>query len=511
MDSALLTLVIRPDKDLTIDTTAIPILYVGEPVDFRFAASGGVPPYAWLTPQPVNGLSIHRESGQVEGGPAIAAKEEMMKVTVLDSQGTRVERDYLLSVHGTVEITTPAALPAAIPGRPYRGTFAASGGTGPYLWEISYGGLPGDSWQLSGGGVLTGQGSNRTQLSAFTVIVTDADGLTCEKRFRLASSDFLIAQPSREKVGLAWPREAVADLLAASGLSAGGYRVLRDGQAVYEGSANNFVDHHVPTGSTPRYTLIVLTHNGEAQPVAETETAVLPQTLTRAQPGTTGDPYADRVVLFRPLTAGGYGSGHQPRNITGPPDGRSIYSPAYKPGEVLSLHARPSGGGSIDLEFIDNIVEIAPGEDLTVFENVLFVGGNGSQRFMEPAVIKVALFPGEWISLPCDVIPPAPGQPLDLRDPFYYSRGIAGRNGTTGDDPTNPSRSGGDSFDLDEAAARAGLSWIRYIRIESTGDLGRQDDVGGDLIRHPADPAFSPLSGSGSSGFDLDAVSAVHY
>jgi hypothetical protein len=271
------------------------------------------------------------------------------------------------------------------------------------------------------------------------------------------------------------------------------------------------VDRGLRPGSIPRYTLTALTNDGGRQSVSEKETAVLPQILTRAEPGRNGDPYADRVVSFQPLSPGGYGSDSLPRNVTGPPDGRSVYAPAYKPGEVLSLHARAGAGGLVELEFTDNIVEIAPGEDLTVFENVLFVGGNGNQRFMEPALISVALFPGEWHRLPCDVVPPAAGQPLDLKDPFYYARGIAGRNGTTGSDPTNPNASGGDSFDLDEAAARAGLTWIRYIRIQSTGDAALRDDAGGDLIRHPDDPAFNPLSGSGSSGFDLDAVSAVHY
>ncbi|MDB6070974.1 MAG: cell surface protein, partial [Verrucomicrobiales bacterium] len=246
-------------------------------------------------------------------------------------------------------------------------------------------------------------------------------------------------------------------------------------------------------------------------PLTEKQTAVLPQVRTRAQPGNTGDPYADRVVRFSPLAANGYGSGALPANVTGPPDGRDTYAPASKPGEVLSLHARVGSGGFIELEFTDNIVEIGPGEDLTVFENVLFIGRSANQRFMEPAVISVALYPGEWHALPCDVIPPAGDQPLDLRDPFYYARGIAGRNPTSGEDPTDPSRSGGDSLDLEPATAAAGLSWIRYIRIQSTGDQSRTDDVGGDSIRHTADPAFSPLTGSGNSGFDLDAVSAVHY
>ncbi len=516
-DSAEIRIIIKPEQDLKIDTESIPLLSPGgggPGYFFRFTASGGVPPYFWRDP-PSPGLSLVLYNEGIHAGAiqsvTTTAGEQMITIVLSDSQGTQVEKQFLLKVGEGLEITTGSTLPPVVPGRPYRGTFEATGGVLPYQWELAYGTLPDPSWSISPEGVLTGSGNSPAQMVKFTVLVKDAEEATYEKEFRLVGGDFLTAVPSREKVGLAWDSRDVAALLLEGGLGTGGFQVLRDGVPVYEGTGSNFVDRGVPTGSTPRYTLVAMLSDGSAQPVAEKEVAVLPQTLARAEPGSTGDPYADRVVSFRPLSAGGYGAGNVPRNVTGPPDGRSTYSPAYKPGEVLSLHAKAGAGGSIELEFTDNIVEIAPGEDLTVFENVLFVGGDGNQRFMEPAVVSVALFPGEWHRLSCDVVPPAAGQPLDLKDPFYYSRGFAGRNGTTGSDPTNPNASGGDSLDLDEAAARAGLSWIRYIRIQSTGDAALRDDAGGDLIRHPDDPAFNPLSGSGSSGFDLDAVSAVHY
>ncbi len=514
-DRASLKLVIRPEKDLTIDTVTLPVLPLGEPVDFAFTASGGVPPYVWDTGGiTVNGLTISPDgpdAGRIQGGPPVEAREDQWRVQVTDAQGTRVEKTFTVRVAEDLEVTTPAALPAASPGQPYHGRFAAAGGTPPYLWTLESGHFPDVSWTLAGDGTLTGTANPQSTVSRFTLKVTDATGETFEKTFTLVISDLLILVPSREKVGVAWHPGAVSEVLAAAGTGAAAFRVVRDGLVVYEGNGSNFVDRGLPTGTTPRYQLTALTTDGQEIRLGEKETAVLPQVLTRAQPGSSGDPYADRVVSFQPLSAGGYGAGSLPANVTGPPDGRSVYSPAYKPGEVLSLHARHGAGGSIELEFTDNIVEIGPGEDLTVFENVLFVGGNANQRFMEPAVISVALFPGEWHALPCAVMPPAGDQPLDLRNPFYYARGFAGRNGTTGDDPTNPGRSGGDSLDLDEPAARAGLSWIRFIKIQSTGDRARRDDAGGHLIRHPDDPAFSPLSGAGSSGFDLDAVSAVNY
>ena len=510
-DTVKLTLVIRPERDLAIETNEMPPFKPGEPAPAGFVAGGGVPPYRWsLTGKLPEGLSLEQATGELRGTTEQAGEFPLL-ITVTDSQETKVERALTLLCREELDITNPEALPPAGPGRAYTLDFEATGGLAPYTWTLGGGSFPDSSWQLSKTGTLTGQGGSTEQLVEFTLTVTDAAEASFEKTFRLAVSDLLILVPSREKVGVAWSPAAVSGLLAGGGVSATGFQVMRDGTPVYEGGGSNFVDRGVRSGSIPRYTLTALTSDGGRQSVSEKETAVLPHVLTRAEPGRNGDPFADRVVSFQPLSPGGYGSASLPRNVTGPPDGRSVYAPAYKPGEVLSLHARTGAGGSVELEFTDNIVEILPGEDLTVFENVLFVGGSGTQRFMEPAVVSVALFPGEWHRLSCDAVPPTAGQPLDLRDPFYYARGFAGRNGTTGSDPTNPNASGGDSLDLDEAAARAGLTWIRYIRIQSTGDAALRDDAGGDLIRHPDDPAFNPLSGSGSSGFDLDAVSAVHY
>lgn len=511
VDTASMKLVVRPEKDLAIETAELPAFKPTEPASAELHAGGGVPPYRWsLTGQLPEGLSLQPDTGRIEGSTSQAG-DFPLPVTVTDSQETRVEKVLTLRCHEGLDITTPEALPPAAPGAAYELSFEATGGVAPYTWEISGGFLPDSSWKLSDTGLLTGQGGSTEQFVEFTLTVSDSTEATFEKSFRLAVGDLLILVPSREKVGVAWSPAAVSGLLAAGGLSATGFQVLRDGIPVYEGGGSNFVDRGLRPGSIPRYTLMALTNDEGRQSVSEKETAVLPQILTRAEPGRNGDPYADRVVSFQPLSPGGYGSASLPRNVTGPPDGHSIYAPANKPGEVLSLHARPGAGGLVELEFTDNIVEILPGEDLTVFENVLYVGGNANQRFMEPAVVSVALFPGEWHRVSCDAVPPIDGQPLDLRDPFYYARGFAGRNGTTGSDPTNPNASGGDSLDLDEAAARAGLTWIRYIKIQSTGDAALRDDAGGDLIRHPDDPAFNPLSGSGSSGFDLDAVSAVHY
>lgn len=508
--SAAMILVIRPEKDLVITTASLPRGSLDQSYNATLQAEGGSKPYSWkvsgeLPPH----LVLDPADGELFGTSEVQG-DYAINLVVTDTQGFTAEKSLTFRVGEDLEITSPPNLPSVSPGQPFSYDFKARGGVEPYVWELTNDNFPDKSWNLTPEGKLEGRAPTSEGIAEFTLRVRDAEDESFEKTFRLSVSDLLIAVPSRGKAGLAWSPTAVAGMLAGAG-SPAGFVVLRDGSPVYQGRGSNFVDQGLTTGSSPEYTLLAIMPDGSEWPLGSKTITILPMSLERGIPGERGDPFADAVTAFNPLSPGGYGATQMPRNVTGPPDGRSTYAPAYKASEVLSLHAKLYFGGSIELEFKDNIVELAPGEDLTVFENVMFVGGDANRRFMEPAVVSVALFPGEWHRLRTDVVPPADGQPVDVYNPFYYNQGIAGRNPTTGDDPTDPSRSGGDSFDLNTAEGAAGLTWIRYIRIQSTGDQAMRDDNGGDLIRHNDDPNFGPLTGAGSSGFDLDAVSAVHY
>jgi len=268
------------------------------------------------------------------------------------------------------------------------------------------------------------------------------------------------------------------------------------------------VDHGLATGGVYRYTLSAIDGAGRSIVAGERTVTVLPPTLQKAKAGVSADPYADRVVKYAPLSANAYGANQVPMNVTGPPDGVSTDVPANQKNQVASLGAITSapGGGSITLEFTDNIVELGQGLDITLFENVFFVDKDPQKRFMEIGLVEVALFDDQWHKLPNSVNPSAMG---NLKHPAYYTSGIAGVNATTGEDPSDPSRSGGDSFDLNGLpTADAGLRWVRYIRIRSPGDKVTKDSYG-NLIRHTSD--YSALIGISTSGFDLDAVSAVNW
>ncbi|MDB6069481.1 MAG: Ig family protein, partial [Verrucomicrobiales bacterium] len=258
-DSAELKIVIRPDRALTLDSTALPTFGFDGPVEFQFAASGGVPPYQWTaTPPPPAGLTLHAggtRAGLLEGPAPTEAMEMPVVITVTDSQDEKVTKPFTLKIAAGLDITTPSALPPAVPGQAYQGTFQAEGGTPPYQWKMVSGEFPGEGWKLSEEGILTNSSNHEGSVGRFILEVTDAAGETFEKSFTLVVSDLLVLVPSREKVGVAWHPAATAQVLAAAGIPAVGYRVSRDGVPVYQGAGTNFVDHGVHMGSTPRYTL----------------------------------------------------------------------------------------------------------------------------------------------------------------------------------------------------------------------------------------------------------------
>ncbi len=496
--SALGTLIVTPAEALTIATQELPPAAIGQSYQTNVTATGGIPPYTWMGDR--TELVVEPATGTLTGAPAEAGSFDIT-VTVTDSQQTAVSRSFVLRVTDGLEIITGNPLPPAAPGADYHLQLEASGGIPPYTWTPLSTLPPG--WRLSSSGVLNGTATTREELHHLEVRVTDSAERTYRKRFQLPVRKSLIAVPSRNRVGLAWKPQEVTRALG----QVAGVVIHRDGVEVYRGNGNNTVDVGLPTGASLTYTLSAILGDGSLAPFASTRVRVLPFTVQRAVHGVFGDPFADRVVHFSPLSSGGFGAAQVPANVLGPPDGRSTYSPAYQPEHLVSLHARDAAvGGSITLEFTNNIIESREGPDFTIFENVFFAGRDPNNRFMEPAVVEVALFEDEWHQFPVRVNPP-PNSPPDLRQPGYYAAGFAGVNATTGDDPTDPARSGGDSFDLSQIA-HAALTWIRFIRIRSTGHNAMLDSQGFP-IHHTSEN--NALSGGGSSGFDLDAVSAVNF
>lgn len=525
-DSALYTLRISQTDPLTLTTTELPLGNIGTPYETTLAASGGTPPYTWSTETTLpEGFTLDPTSGLLSGLTSTTGFDQEITLQVTDAVNQEATATLPFRIEAPFEITTPNNLLPAAPGAPYQLTFTTEGGTAPFLWSLTEGNLPLDPqsipWTLSPEGILSGQASLIDSTHRFTLEAQDATGITSRKTFTLPVRRSLIVLPSHEKAGLAWQPREISTLI---GSPARAYTVTRtltpDGtnpQVVYQGSGTNFVDHSLATTATYFYTLHAHPPSGPPIPIATTTATLRPFTTARGKPGQLADPHADAVKIFRPLSNGGHGSGFVPGNVTGPPDGTGTFAPASNPAHVLSLHARIGTpgtnpdpfGGSITLAFEDNLIENGPGEDFTVFENVFFINGDPNQRFMEPAIVSVALFEDQWYRFPIDIVPPATtSSTTPTSDPFYYNRGFAGRNATTGSNPTDPRQSGGDSFDL-SALKIPGITWIRYIKIQSTGHNVLRDDFGGHPVQHPT--ILGATSGTSSSGFDLDAITAIHY
>ncbi len=212
-----------------------------------------------------------------------------------------------------------------------------------------------------------------------------------------------------------------------------------------------------------------------------------------------GDPYADAVAGYAPGANGGFGS---PSDALGPPTGAGLNGGSL---DVLSLGL----SGSVELEFVDNVIVDGEGVDFTVFENPFLAINYATFLvegiFAEPARVSVSEDGVEWFAFPCDIgesaAPLHPGcagvYPVlsDANDPEGTPHAsiptleptAAELIGQSVFDLEVPAGSGGDSFDL----ADVGLAWARYVRLEA------------------ADFVPGPI-GTTNAGFDVDAVAAVN-
>ncbi len=200
--------------------------------------------------------------------------------------------------------------------------------------------------------------------------------------------------------------------------------------------------------------------------------------LLSPPPASAEDPFADAVHALELGTNGGFGSELLPDIVLGPPRGTGLTQGSF---DVLAL----GDGGEIVLRFDEPFICDGPGVDFTVFENAFHSGGSvAGAIFDELGYIAVSQDGVTFFELPFDRV---------------ALTGLAGQtpvesNPDNGIDPTDPTVSGGDSFDL----ADVGLAWASYVRIT---------DVGGDIPDVGDLPPFLPPP---NAGFDLDAVAAVH-
>jgi hypothetical protein len=169
--------------------TTAPVLApatVGLPYAQSLNAAGGRPPYVWSISSgglPA-GVTLNTATGALGGVPS-AAGSFQFTVNVSDSLARTVVKQFSLPVAAAVVISSAPELPPATAGASYSQALAATGGTPPYVWSITSGGLPAglsfDAGTATISGVPTLGGS-----FTFAVQVTDNNSVTASKPFTLA-------------------------------------------------------------------------------------------------------------------------------------------------------------------------------------------------------------------------------------------------------------------------------------------------------------------------------------
>jgi hypothetical protein len=143
---------------LSITTSSFSPGVVGGSFNQSVAASGGVTPYTWslsggtLPP----GLILNTSTGSVSGTPTSSGGSPTFAVTVADSSGQQVSKQYSIQIDSAV-YTASSAPPTGAVGDVYSTySLTAAGGFGSYTWSILSGSLPNGLSLNQSTGAITG-------------------------------------------------------------------------------------------------------------------------------------------------------------------------------------------------------------------------------------------------------------------------------------------------------------------------------------------------------------------
>ena len=174
---------------LTITTNSLPAWTTGGTYSQTLAASGGTPPYVnWtiVSGSLPAGTSLNASTGVIGGTVTGAPGTSIFSVQVTDSAAsaaTASSGPLSVTINAAADITTLSPLPSGTVGAVYLQTLAATGGTGPLVWDLPAGLLPA-GLALSAGGTIGGTPTQAGPFS-FTVRVTDAASVNYSQPYLL--------------------------------------------------------------------------------------------------------------------------------------------------------------------------------------------------------------------------------------------------------------------------------------------------------------------------------------
>ena len=170
-----------PLTGLTISIASLPQGIVGTQYTGNFTVAGGTAPFTWsiTSGQLPTGLSLGTNTGILSGTPTSTGNFSF-GISVIDSSAsvqsatTTVSSLPVASAPVTIlPLTISSSIPSATVGSTYSTALQVSGGTAPYTWSITAGGLPNGFSLGSTTGILSGNPTTSGTIN-FTAMVTDA-------------------------------------------------------------------------------------------------------------------------------------------------------------------------------------------------------------------------------------------------------------------------------------------------------------------------------------------------
>jgi hypothetical protein len=178
-----------------VTTTSLPNGAVGTPYSATLTATGGTPAYTWSQTSGgamPGGVSLG-SSGLFNGTPTTAGTFGPYIFVATDSTGTVASSTGLSITITTNALTvTTRELPEGIVTSGYSVTLAASGGTPPYTWTQTSGGvLPPGFANVTSSGVIAGTPTTAGNYGPYVFTVTDSTNATAAS----ASLTLMIGSP----------------------------------------------------------------------------------------------------------------------------------------------------------------------------------------------------------------------------------------------------------------------------------------------------------------------------
>jgi hypothetical protein len=169
---------------IVLSPSTLPDGQVGVPYSQVLGASGGTAPYAFVldTGTLPAGLVLSSD-GTLDGVPTEEGSNGF-RIAAIDANGSVGHQDYGIAITSPTITLTPATLPDGTVGVAYAQSVGASGGTAPYVFEVSSGLLP-PGLVLDSSGSLSGTPTTAGG-QTFKIRATDALGSWGEQGYDIA-------------------------------------------------------------------------------------------------------------------------------------------------------------------------------------------------------------------------------------------------------------------------------------------------------------------------------------